>query len=131
VKVGAALVDGSQSTAYIPPMTSSRFEKKCATAEEAAAIDMLVLATVNAPYRRSISAAALADSIASTDINEWLVHVANFFTSLRPALVFEFAASHGISNASVGRTYDAVSRATGMRNPDLEIALGSVAAPAQ
>jgi hypothetical protein len=99
--------------------------------EDGASIDLLVLATVNAPYKRSISAAALAKSIAETSIDEWLVHISNFFLSLRPELIFEFAAKHDISDESIERTYAAISRASGMRNPELESTLASMAVPAR
>jgi hypothetical protein len=114
-------------------MSSSQFDpdQTSEIAGKSAAVDDLVLATVNAPYTRCINAAMLADSIAKVEIDDWLVHIANFFTSVRPELVIEFAASHGISEDSVARAYVAASHATGMRNPDLESALAPMANPAR
>src|SRR5205823_4598720 len=83
------------STAAIVFMTVAPSHKaKPLTAADPAGVDLLVLATVNAPYRRSISAATLAECLAKAELGDWEVHIANFFTSVRPKLVFEFAAFH-------------------------------------
>jgi len=87
---------------------------------DAAAVDKLVLATVNAPYRRSIDAATLRACLAKRDLDQWLVHVATFFTDVAPELVFEFADRHGISRSQLAKTYLAMKSRTGERNPDLE-----------
>ena len=63
-------------------------------------MDKLVLATVNAPYKRNIDAATLRDCLAKLDLDPWLVHVATFFTDVAPELVFKFADQHGISKSN-------------------------------
>jgi hypothetical protein len=49
-------------------------------------IDDLVLGTTNAPYRRSIRAKELVDALMSAESGRWTVHVATFFTDVRPEL---------------------------------------------
>ena len=100
------------------------------SAGETPAIDKLVLATVNAPYRRNISAAALSKCLARAELGEWPAHLANFFTEVEPKLILAFAASHGISRAALGRAYAAMKSATGECNPDLEHELASLATAA-
>jgi hypothetical protein len=84
------------------------------------AMDKLVLATVNAPYKRSIDAATLRNCLANLDLDQWLVHVATFFTDVAPELVFKFADQHGISGSKLAKAYLAMEKRTGERNPDLE-----------
>jgi len=91
------------------------------------AVDKLVLATVNAPYRRSIDAATLRACLATLDLDPWLVHVATFFTDVAPELVFKFADQHGIARSQLAKAYLAMKRRTGERNPDLEADLVPVA----
>jgi hypothetical protein len=90
-------------------------------------VHKLVLATVNAPYKRDISASTLTECLLQADAGDWLVHVATFFTDVRPALVFAFAASHRISRIKLTQAYLAVKDATGELNLDLEARLTSVA----
>jgi len=87
---------------------------------DALAVDKLVLATVNAPYRRSIDAATLRECLAKLNLDQWLVHVATFFTDVAPQLVFKFADRHGISRSKLARAYLETKKRTGERNPDLE-----------
>jgi hypothetical protein len=98
-----------------------------ALSEAASAVDRLVLSAVNAPYKRNISAAVLQRCIARTELDEWAVHVASFFTDLPPDLVFGFASSHGISKSKLAETYRAMKLKTGERNPDLEAKLVALA----
>jgi hypothetical protein len=93
---------------------------KGGTAEGISAVDKLVLATVNAPFKRDISAAALQECIAQAEISKWPVHVATFFTDVSPRLVLSFAAGHGISKSKLAEAYVVVKTKTGERNPDLE-----------
>jgi hypothetical protein len=87
---------------------------------DASAVDKLVLATINAPYKRSIDAATLRNCLAKLDLDQWLVHVATFFTDVAPELVFKFADQHGISRSTLTKAYLAMKKKTGERNPDLE-----------
>jgi hypothetical protein len=98
---------------------------------EASAVDKLVLATVNAPYKRSIDAATLRNSLARLDLDPWLVHVVTFFTDVAPELVFKFAGQHGISRAKLAQAYRAVKKKTGEQNPDLETRLVAMASSAR
>ena len=86
-------------------------------------IDELVLGTTNAPYKKVISAAQLAKHLASSRSGPWNVHVATFFTDVRPELILKFAAIHGVSKSDLATTYRAVKAATGEANPRLEAAL--------
>ena len=83
-------------------------------------IDDLVLGTTNAPYRRSIRAKELVDALVSGESDRWTVHVATFFTDVRPELVLRFAELHGIPMRELASTYDEVKAATGEANPALE-----------
>ncbi|OHV65850.1 hypothetical protein LCM4577_28760 [Mesorhizobium sp. LCM 4577] len=55
-------------------------------AEGFSAVDGLVLATVNAPYKRGISVAALRECIAKANLDDWPVHVATFWSHLKAAI---------------------------------------------
>src|SRR6266849_4653319 len=104
-------------------MQSAKTSASSLIATEKPAVDKLVLATVNAPYKRDITAAALCDCLANADLGLWPVHVATFFTDINPDLVFGFAASHGISESALANAYLAMKSATGECNPDLEAKL--------
>jgi hypothetical protein len=93
------------------------------------AVNKLVLATVNAPYKRSIDAATLQNCLAKRNLDQWPVHIATFFTDVAPELVFKFAAQHGISRSTLAKAYLAMTKKTGERNPDLETDLVPVAPP--
>jgi hypothetical protein len=91
------------------------------------AIDDLVLGTVNAPYRRSIRPKELVDALVSGESGRWTVHVATFFTDVRPELVLRFAELHGIPTHELASAYDGVKAATGEANPALENLLEQLA----
>lgn len=91
------------------------------------AVDALVLGTVNAPYKRAISAEELAQALASGHLRNWLVHIATYFTDVRPTLVIEFAEAHGIGHVELENVYTSVKRTTGERSTDLEAALVALA----
>jgi len=131
-------IQGKEIAAHLPaypPAVAARVRELAkATAgvepglgPDALAVDKLVLATVNAPYRRSIDATTLRDCLATLDLDQWLVHVATFFTDVTPQLVFKFGDRHGISRSKLARAYRAVKRKTGERNLDLEADLGAMA----
>ncbi len=94
-------------------------------------MDKLVLATVNAPYKRDISAAALKDCLANAELDVWPVHVATFFTDVSPDLIFGFAAAHGVTKHQLARAYWAMQAKTGERSPDLEAKLVPLARAAR
>ena len=85
-------------------------------------IDDLVLGTTNAPYRRSIHTKELVDALTSGASSTWTVHVATFFTDVRPELVLRFAKLHGIPTRKLISTYGEIKQATGEANPALETA---------
>ncbi len=125
----ASMVDGRMRNFYIESMTLARIDqltREMATKE----VDELVLAAVNAPYKRTIGAATLAGRLAKAEPGKWPVHVATFFTDVSPDLVLAFAAAHGLSKSQLARAYLATRRRTGERNGELEAELGSVAAAA-
>jgi hypothetical protein len=90
-------------------------------------VDELVLGTTNAPYRRSITAAELARSLVSGKSEPWTVHIATFFTDVKPELVLKFAEMHGISRRVLASIYRALKTATGEANPALETVLDQLA----
>ena len=94
------------------------------------AVDKLVLAAVNAPYRRDIDATTLAGCLANAAPGEWTVHVATFFTDVSRDLVFAFSAVHGISKFDLAKTYFAIKTISGEQNPSVEAELASVATAA-
>jgi len=95
------------------------------------AVDKLVLATVNAPYKRDISASTLSACLADGEFSNWLVHAATFFTDVDVDLVFRFAALHGISKSALAKSYRAIRAETGERNPNLEAELVPLGTAAQ
>jgi hypothetical protein len=90
--------------------------------------DQLVLATVNAPYKRDIDAATLRACLAGVKADEWQVHLATFFTDVSTAAIFVFADAHGISKDKLAEAYRAMKARTGESNPRLEAELGQLAA---
>ena len=86
-------------------------------------VDDLVLGTTNAPYRRSISATELARCLASGESETWTVHIATFFTDVRPELVLRFAELHLIPRDALATAYLTTKNHTGEVNPALESAL--------
>jgi predicted transcriptional regulator len=52
-----------------------------------------------------------------------VVHVATFFTDVRPELILKFARLHDVSRAALAQTYRTMKARTGESNPALEAAL--------
>jgi hypothetical protein len=90
-------------------------------------IDELVLGTTNAPYRRSIRAKELVDALTSGESGTWTVHIATFFTDVRPELILRFAKLHGIPAHKLTSAYGRIKQATGEANPALENLLEQLA----
>jgi excisionase family DNA binding protein len=86
-------------------------------------VEELVLGTTNAPYKRSITAVELTRALASGKSDLWAVHVATFFTDVKPELILKFAETHGIPRRVLASTYRAMKAATGEANPALETVL--------
>jgi excisionase family DNA binding protein len=86
-------------------------------------VEELVLGTTNAPYRRSITANELTRGLASGKSEPWTVHVATFFTDVKPELILKFAETHGVSRRVLASTYRAMKAATGEANLALEAIL--------
>lgn len=93
--------------------------QRVGTTKDVSAVDKLVLATVNAPYKRAITAATLRDCLVKAKLDHWSVHVASFFTDVAPDLVLRFASNHGISKSKLAEAYFAMKAKTGERNPEL------------
>lgn len=87
-------------------------------------VEELVLGTTNAPYKRSITATELTRGLVSGKSEPWTVHVATFFTDVKPELILKFAKMHGISRRVLASTYRAMKATTGEANPALETVLG-------
>ena len=94
---------------------------------DGADVDKLVLATVNAPYKRDIVASTLAECLIEADPGDWLVHVATFFSDVSARLILAFAASHGISRIKLAQAYSAMKAKTGEFNLELEAVLEPMA----
>ena len=94
-------------------------------------LDDLVLGTTNAPYRRAISADQLTVCLSSCESGSWKVHVATFFTEVRPELVLRFAELHGVSMSELASAYHAMKVVTGEANPVLEADLEQLAPTAR
>jgi PHD/YefM family antitoxin component YafN of YafNO toxin-antitoxin module len=133
-------MQGKEITAHLaayPPAVATRIRELAKASlgvgpgPDASAVDKLVLATVNAPYKRSIDAATLRDCLAKADLDPWLVHVATFFTDVTPQLVLKFADQHGISRSKLAKAYLAMKQRTGERKPDLEVRLVPMAPSSQ
>lgn len=90
-------------------------------------VDELVLATTNAPYKKVIGAAQLAKQLTSRRAGPWNVHVATFFTDVRPELILKFAVIHGVSTSDLALAYRMVKATTGEANPRLEAAFEQLA----
>lgn len=106
------------------------FEKKAPSGRQSIPdqeVDELVLGTTNAPYRKVIRAAQLAKQLTSSRTGPWNVHVATFFTDVRPELILKFAAIHGVSKSDLAMAYRAMKAATGEANPRLEAAFEQLA----
>ncbi len=56
------------------------------------------------------------------------MHVATFFTDVRPKLVLRFAELHGIPKRKLASAYGEMKEATGEANPALENLLGRIGA---
>jgi PHD/YefM family antitoxin component YafN of YafNO toxin-antitoxin module len=106
--------------ARIRELASASVDAKPKFEPSVSAVDKLVLATVNAPYKRTIDAATLKACLANLNLDQWLVHVATFFTDVAPELVFKFADQHGISRSKLASAYLIMKKKTGEQNPDLE-----------
>lgn len=93
-------------------------------------VDKLVLGTVNAPWKKALSADVLASKLAHGDIAGATAHMVTFFTEVSPDLVFGFAQKHQIGNSTLQKTYHAVKAKTGEKNAALESKFGELAAAA-
>jgi hypothetical protein len=82
--------------------------------------DKLVLTTVNAPYKRNITAADLAECLVAASVEGWPSHVVSFFTEVKAALVLGFAAEHHVPPACLVSAYEAMKNYSGESNPGLE-----------
>jgi hypothetical protein len=131
-------IQGQEAKAHLatyPQAVADRIRELTETSISAAsgfepdtlAVDKLVLATVNAPYKRNIDAATLQACLARLNLDRWLVHIATFFTDVAPELVLKFADQHGISRSKLAKAYLAMKKRTGEQNPDLEADLVPVA----
>ena len=95
-----------------------------------ASIDNLVLGTVNASWKHAIDAETLADTIATAQIDGWLVHLATFFGEVRSGLILAFANAHHISVPVLMAAYVKVKALTGETNTALEADLVKLGKPA-
>jgi excisionase family DNA binding protein len=110
-----------------PTKKSDRARRYSNRASKPQNIDQLVLGTTNAPYRRTMNATDLVARLTSRDWQNWIAHVATFFTEVRPELVLEFARFHAIPIQDLAASYRSMKSATGESNPALESALERLA----
>ena len=57
----------------------------------------------------------------------WPVHLATFFTEVRPELVLKFAELHGVSRLALASAYRSMRARTGEASPALESVLERLA----
>ncbi|MCW2240764.1 hypothetical protein [Azospirillum canadense] len=88
-------------------------------------VDRLVLCTVNAPWKRHLSAVELADAVVTVD-RGLLPHLANFFGEVDGGLIVAFATLHGIDQATLYQSYRMVEQLTATTNKDLEVAFAGM-----
>ena len=88
-------------------------------------VDAIVLGTINAPWKRSISAEDLITCVATTSLDVWLPHLAVFFTEVSCDLIIEFARFHDISTSQLSKCYRELKSRTGEHNDLLESRLNS------
>ena len=79
----------------------------------------------------AISADQLTVCLSSCESGSWKVHVATFFTEVRPELVLRFAELHGVSMSELASAYHAMKVVTGEANPVLEADLEQLAPTAR
>jgi hypothetical protein len=89
-------------------------------------VDGLVLATVNAPWKRSLDADQLALAVTEGQTADYLPQLATFYGEVSPKLVLTFAAAHEIAPKALSATYQQVKKLTGETNAALEPLLVSV-----
>ncbi len=78
----------------------------------------LVLTTVNAPYRRQLSAQELADCLRDGAAARALPgHMSSFFGEVEPALQVAFAESFGVSSAELSAAAKAFAAYSGETYP--------------
>jgi hypothetical protein len=83
-------------------------------------VDDLVLATVNASWKRSLDAGQLALAVSECQTADYLPQLATFYGEVAPKLVLSFAAAHEITPKTLSATYRQVKQLTGEANPALE-----------
>jgi hypothetical protein len=83
-------------------------------------VDGLVLATVNASWKRTLSADQLALAVTEGQTTQYLPHLATFYGEVSPKLVISFAEDHEIALDKLSATYRQVRELTGETNAALE-----------
>jgi hypothetical protein len=122
-----ALMALNSSKGYMRGMAPADTTMHASSAGDSSSVDMLILATVNAPYKRNIGSATLQACLAEAKIDEWQVHVATFFTDVSMNAMLGFADAHGISRHQLADAYRVMKATTGERNPRLEAELAELA----
>jgi hypothetical protein len=117
----------THSTGYMRGMAPTNTALHASSAGDSSSADVLILATVNAPYKRNIGSATLQACLAEARIDEWQVHVATFFTDVSMNAMLGFADAHRISRHQLAEAYRAMRATTGERNPRLEAELAELA----
>ena len=88
--------------------------------------DRLVLGTVNASWKWEIDAGTLAAIIQTGETDEWLCHLATFFSEVSASLILDFAEGHGIDMATLATSYAKVKSLTNEFNTDLEASFAAM-----
>lgn len=83
-------------------------------------VDGLVMGTVNAPWKRTLTADQLALAVTQSQTSQYLPHLATFFGEVSSELVLAFASGHDIAPEVLSTTYQRVKRLTGEANTSLE-----------
>lgn len=90
-------------------------------------VDSLVLGTVNASFKTMLDAETLAVSIETSNVDEWLAHVATFFAEVQAHLILAFAEAHAIPLDALAKTYAKIKALTGEFNRALDAELAGMA----
>jgi len=83
-------------------------------------VDALVMGTVNAPWKRTLTAEQLAAAVRTGEIEPHICHLSSFYGEVAPDLVLDFAASHAITAETLSTRYREVRKLSGTLNRTLE-----------
>lgn len=94
-------------------------------------VDLLVVNTVNAPWRRHIDAATLAACLTgAADASVWEEHVRTFFEDVPREAMYRFIHAHGLAPSRLRATYHSLFSSDERCHGDLDAWLDELAGAA-